>query len=353
MASVFPMSALRDLADFKDWWLEQLLGLVPPRVLAHFAQATEPAIRVFVGDGISVRDLQSDQSNEIPFDNLAAEIPAALYSMSPSRPPVVEIVVGEDRLLERKLTDFRLPKRRASTMAMLDIASGTPLKPDAVVCLFPKQDDRAGGHRYFVLKKSHLAPVFAAVGKAAAGISAVKVEVRGQLLEVHADGWTDFQAPNRWTSARSRLTQAGLAACLVATVATFAHAYWRYAGALHEMSKIVEELNADAKEVRIAMDERDRRLSQLKTIRAQKQDNVQLADVWEELTRILPDHSWISELQFDGAHVTIAGLSSASASLISPIESSRLFKGPVFVGPVVKATDAEGDRFTISMEIER
>jgi general secretion pathway protein L len=72
----------------------------------------------------------------------------------------------------------------------------------------------------------------------------------------------------------------------------------------------------------------------------------------DEISRILPDHTWVSRLDLTNGELQIQGQSSGSASLIAIIESSPWFKNARFRSPVVQISGTDKDRFHISADVE-
>ena len=77
---------------------------------------------------------------------------------------------------------------------------------------------------------------------------------------------------------------------------------------------------------------------------------VQLVD---EVSRILPDHTWVSRLDISATELQIQGQSEASSSLIAIIESSPYFENASFRSPVVQVAGTEADRFHLSADVVR
>ena len=84
-----------------------------------------------------------------------------------------------------------------------------------------------------------------------------------------------------------------------------------------------------------------------------KAADVMVVEIIEEVSRILPDHTWIGRLDLTGTELQIQGQSSASSSLIKLIESSPWFENARFSSPVVQITGTDSDRIHISATVVR
>jgi general secretion pathway protein L len=71
----------------------------------------------------------------------------------------------------------------------------------------------------------------------------------------------------------------------------------------------------------------------------------------EELTRALPDHTWLFHLQQDGTRLRLSGFTSDASSLIGLIDALPMFTSPKFGSPVTRDPRREKDRFNIVAEL--
>lgn len=76
-----------------------------------------------------------------------------------------------------------------------------------------------------------------------------------------------------------------------------------------------------------------------------------MLDVMRELTRVLPDNTWLQSLQLNGRELQIRGESGDAASLIALIESSELFSGARFRSSLTRNPRTNQERFHLSMTV--
>ena len=84
-----------------------------------------------------------------------------------------------------------------------------------------------------------------------------------------------------------------------------------------------------------------------------KASDVMVVEVIDEISRILPDHTWIARLDLSETELQIQGQSAASSSLIRIIESSPWFENVRFASPVVQIAGTDNDRVHIVATVVR
>jgi general secretion pathway protein L len=71
----------------------------------------------------------------------------------------------------------------------------------------------------------------------------------------------------------------------------------------------------------------------------------------EELTRLLPDGAWVTDLKMDANTVEIAGLASSSTSLIPLLERSTAFTDATSTASLTFDPREEKERYAIRARI--
>jgi len=84
-----------------------------------------------------------------------------------------------------------------------------------------------------------------------------------------------------------------------------------------------------------------------------KRSELMAVQLVEEVSTILPDHTWVTRLDISATEMQVQGQSEASASLIALVEASPLFENASFRSPVVQVPGTDADRFHLSADIVR
>lgn len=93
----------------------------------------------------------------------------------------------------------------------------------------------------------------------------------------------------------------------------------------------LQPLAMESQDLRERQEELQRELTRLPELKAAYPP---LADAMTELARTLPDHTWLTTLQFRDNRLTLHGESDAASSLIALIEGSPYFERTSFAAPV-------------------
>jgi general secretion pathway protein L len=74
-------------------------------------------------------------------------------------------------------------------------------------------------------------------------------------------------------------------------------------------------------------------------------------EVWEELSRLLPDHTYLSELRLADGGVAISGFSADAAHLIRLLDQSPLFTGAHLTGAITPDKAEHKERFSLAFHL--
>lgn len=146
---------------------------------------------------------------------------------------------------------------------------------------------------------------------------------------------------------------------LLMAVAAGGARYWKQQDVMDELAVRVSEARLTALRVRqlgANVREKEEIVGALRNI---SEGSPRLVEVWNELTKVLPAHTWLTELRLtEGksigeAQVAFSGFSSAAPSLVDLVEKSRFFEGTALAAPVAIDPTEGRDRFSIMAKVSR
>ncbi|MBZ9768413.1 PilN domain-containing protein [Mesorhizobium sp. CA6] len=338
------------LLDGFDWWRDELRAVwmslarkpTQPKPFDCTITMADDGIRVLATGGPEF------QSPPLPLDATSDGIAALLRSGR--RHPSVAIRIDSALLLKRRLGARRLPVRQARDMAELDLMGSTPIDPSHVYIVFA--DEAEGGSSYFVVKKKTLAPALEAIRAVGGTLASLTIADAERILRPDplslAAIWP-ARARDRFTR---RVWPAAVAIVLLALAATYGHAQWRSWQAGSVLDDEIASAQVEARKARASLQKRQAELEQTEKLRAEKKNTVPVVRILAELTRLLPDSAWVSDLSSKGDQLTITGFATSAADLIQPIDASPLFSAPEFSSPVTRVPGQTGEHFTITAKVE-
>lgn len=120
----------------------------------------------------------------------------------------------------------------------------------------------------------------------------------------------------------------------------------------------VDELEAELERARataLAAAGLEERVSQLemelRTLISRKQASPTMVELVNEISKLLPDTTWLQRLEVKNGEAHLRGVSSAATSLIAVIEGSNMFEEVRFRSPVTRDRATGGERFYVSARI--
>ncbi len=329
--------------DFFRWWKQEMAGLVPD-VLRSLFRKTELIEPVLIISRTGYR-LSGDTAH--PLESL----PAALASLkrADGRERIqLALVLDETRYLTRKISNRRLPLSDLRRAAELDILTETPFKIDDVQIFL--REKTQGPAIYYIVRRNIIDELRAQFDLLPIDITAVRLGAH--QIPILPASWAPGLQPKR----RNTIRFLGYFSLLL-TVLSCLYIFSELDRAMTEVAGTLDvEIDAAKKRAhaaRATFDFHAGRLQQLKALKAKQAETLEIVAIWEELSRVLPDTSFLTDLNIKNETMEITGYSTTPASLIGRLEESPLFAGARFTSPVVKVPGFDGDNFLISFERER
>lgn len=245
----------------------------------------------------------------------------------------IRIVLELPGAITQSMIIPRRAQARAEDIVREAIARKTPLKPDEV---FIGCDLRAAGSgklelRYLLLPKAILERFLARLSVAPSEIALLKGPSVNGLPAVAVPIARRPQASSPW------LKRAFIGLALVSVLGAlvgYAALAWRQTALLAEMEERIAEMAAHDRETSerlgpaVALADDIARFSALRRAPG-------IVHVWDELARILPDSTFLTDLEVSGSNLRASGYSDAAAGLIQLLEKSPVVHSAAFAGPLV------------------
>lgn len=280
---------------------------------------------------------------------------AALRSFARGRGSLISvtIVVPARECLVRELTVPGAALARMDDVLRFDIEANLPFRcRDLHHGWYLKESCGAGDANVIVhvmIKKELLAPLIDTVTQARLPLREIAVAgADGQLLPVNLLERSERRRAGA-VRASTTLLAATAALAVILSLAAFVLTIINLNQGLAAAEEALQANAREAKAVRQGATAAEQTTAQLRQVRLRKRDAVSLVAIWEEVSRILPDGTWLTELKIDDGKVRIDGQSANASELIGALAQSKLFSNVAFASPVTRDQQRGFERFQILM----
>ncbi len=337
--------------DLWDWFLEET-GSLLRRLPLRRAAGRFVCVDLGTKGRLFPAKVQAQGSGDPEIAESASQLADVLDRLSGKQPLKCRIRVATGHFVARTLAPLRLPRSRAMAMARTDLAANTPFSPADVHILLSARDETVSDSAYCLVKSSELDPVVQAVCRRGRIISALEFHTPGRVYRADRLGLRPLN-PKRLVD-RIRL---GLAAALAMVMIGSAAGLYgladdRLQSAERALDAQIAEARKSAGEARHAFEAHRRRMQQMSSLKSEKTLTGSTVYAWEQLSRVLPDDTWLSDLVLEEGAVTLTGLSASAAKLIPLLEKDAAFEAPEFQSAVMKVPGQDVERFSLRMRLK-
>ncbi len=349
------------VASFFRWWGRELAGCVPAGLRSALRRRSATLVLRFDQDEAVFhlhRPPGTTEIGRVAFDSQAPEAAhssvARLVSRSRRRSDQIVLELSEDQVLRRTIELPLAARENLREVVSFEMDRYTPFAADEVMFdLRPLSADPDA---------QTLTVDLAAVPKASAARQQAVAAAWG--LEPDVIRLADEQGSNDSNAGfifrRPEARRAGFGGRLA--VALWICAALLAAGLvalpLHRQQAVLAELEAH-------LDARRSEAAAVQILRRQVAETAGISDLLvdrkrarpavvallNEITRLLPDDTWLLQIRMFDDQLTMAGYSSAASSLIPILEGSELFAEVRFEAPVTLDGRIGMERFNLSASI--
>jgi general secretion pathway protein L len=121
------------------------------------------------------------------------------------------------------------------------------------------------------------------------------------------------------------------------------------------LAQLEVETNAARKEaqaVRKRVQDADTLSDRIGALRLRRAEGIRVIALWEEVTRLLPDTAWLTNVRVENDVLWIDGYARSASELVGIIAHSPMLSGVALSAPVVREEPRASERFQIRMKIE-
>lgn len=334
--------------DFARWWLSGLKEVVPPAWLDWADGEAVPKVTIRRDDETVVCRLTSATGTveaRLPsagFD--ATTLAGWIMAQGLSREEViVGPVISRDLFFLRELA---VPKAALGALPKIldqEVARRTPFQLSDIwhaASVVPGGTGDIVAMCHWIIRKDRAEQALAQLG------------LKSSEVDFLAAGDSNGDAPPvinfrsigeedpAWTVRAIRLLAAMALFAVLAGLLAFE---WSQASVASTIETALAEARQGVQNGRDGIDPAGRLV-------AMKSD-VSVLELWDELSRILPDHTFLTELRMADGKMTLSGFSADAARLVRIIDQSPLFSGAALTAAITPDATEHKDRFSIGFKI--
>jgi len=341
------------IGGFLSWWLEQLAGLLPrpggalrPAADAVVISPVEPLAGGVRSVAVGVRR----RGRESPLGRfpLAGELPG-LPDLA-GQPAVLRLAASD--VLEKTLALPLAAERELDQALAFEMDRETPFTAEElywnhVVAAVDRQNRRLSV-RLSLLPKASLEPLLAALARR--GITPTRVEIGETGV---GDAFLPLDG-NRGRGSRAAARSFRVAAACFAALALAAVAapFVRQETVLAALDREIAAGKPAAGEAEALRREIDRLAGGAGLIARERGKLGRPLAALAAATRVLPDDTYLTDLELHRNKLTISGRSAVAARLIAALAADRRFRNPAFAAPVTRLGAVRAEVFTITAEVQ-
>lgn len=343
---------------FFSWWGQELAGLLPVGIRgAGDAQVAQTVIEI---SPAGWKLIETNGSNTAPRPEGCVSAPAMLaYLASRVRakqsPGEIALRLPGESCFVRHMELPAAARADYGHILARDLERSTPFKVRDVLTGFDVENGPAIKGmlkvRQFILKRRLIdgpksdieslgLKVVRVEGMDAGGVSVLPVNFLAQSFQ--ADGVPKGSHRLAW----------GLAVCLLVLAGSGIWQYMdRHEQALSALQQGSAKLKAQVQRQKDALIKTQSAFAEIAAFQKLRAETVSRVVILEELTRILPETAWITDLKIEGGMIDISGLAVSAAALVPMLERSKVFVDATSTASLTLDPREDKERFSIRARI--
>jgi general secretion pathway protein L len=354
----FTTPLLHTLTDFWSWWITELKGMLPKSVRTALLPGVERLYLQLNGTELITRRDTGESNHETGSYPLSAsalrpEQEQELKELA-ERCREVVLCLPADKVLVKTLTLPLVAEENLREVLGFEMDRQTPFTADQVYYdhVLTSRNSKAGNLTLdlVVTPRRFLDEILSTLE--AIGFhphqATICIEAGGQAQPFNL---LPAQARQAKLDTARYLNLALGTLALVLLVGTIALPIVNKLQVIRSLEARAELVTAKAEVTRRLREEVDQLGTDSLFLVEKKRATPLALEIINELTRILPDDTWIQRLDIKDQEVQIQGQSASAAALIPLIESSDQLRNPRFRSPVTRLPRTDNDRFHLSAEV--
>ena len=359
-------SATRELRHFYNWWSGELAAFVPLRLRPAARFLSDAAFVAIEGKRVQVncwREGRIERLDDLDLGPLPqAEQPLALRAwlsraLAPGAAPALLLQPGD--ALSHQIEMPRAAEESLRQAIAFELNRYTPFKANEVYfdCRVLKRmsGERGLTVQFAVAPKTRVDASLSLLAQAGARPAAVVLadDLSPERMPLN------LLPPEQRVNTAPRISAANTllaALALILLGVALALPVWQKQQAIAAINPLVQDAKRQAEGADRLKSELDTLVQTYDFLLQRKHSYPAATAVIDELTRVLPDGTWLQQLNLrshpKGWEIQLQGETTISSRLASVIEDSPLFRDAGFKSPLIKGQAPASERFHLGAELE-
>jgi len=344
-------------SNFFSWWFGELDAMWQP-ISGLFRQGPK-MLTLNTSDQPWVLRLQKgSRSQEVgkldsrSSANVGRKTVGTVTRKAKLRKADLTVLLPESRSLRRPLDLPAIDDADLRRALYFEIERQTPFRPEDVYFDYRVLSRRSETKRLTVelitAPRTTVDPILKQANEWGLQPSTVDIVPRNATRGIGVNLIKPEQSASKWSSIR-----VAMATVFVALLAAVFYVPVAQLGAEDDaLAAQVAEEGGKAKQTLAKRAELDETVRAAAFLDERKKNVAGTLAVLNELTKALPDNTWLTNFTQNETDIKISGYSAAASELIALIDAVPLFKNPTFSSPIVQDPQKKLERFDISFELD-
>lgn len=348
------------MSQLGTWWLKEFHTLVPASVSQWLTGSSQKILVIETRNSstaIILRDsagsilAESEYSSE-NFSFATVENLLSSHGIDPGETPI-GLRLSPDKVFHRRVLLPAQTESHLGEIATRDLFSKTPFQQSSILIGLgkPSRNKDVISVSQWVISHTFMEE---ASQKANIDLSYISFIEAAPVSSDHETPTIPLRTAKRQSARIFAFTFYALVAS--ATCLTLSSLCVRYSHQNSQFSHLEDKIartKAKAQNVRLKMDQLNQHETILSQLRAQRFEIPRFVAVWDEISSLLPAHTWLTEIRVspstaNGQHtVSMTGYSSEASKLVAQFEKSNLLSGANLTAPITIDPSNSKERFSL------
>gem|GEM_PF-5881161 len=335
------------LFRFWNWWHAELSEMF--FAVFKFREPNNRIIRMSFLDeaGIFVPNLEEFPSEKI--EATKAGVKAYLDKVGyDSRVDVIELVLNSEDIFISEAKYPILAQRKLSRFLSIDIQENFPFNENDIYSSSKIVNEDNGEEQFEAIhgfvKRSTIDPLINRMNHLDIRLNAIRFP--------KSDGRFDFLPSTYGQEERKKATQQSIA-IVVLLLISFCILFFTYEArqktTLKELKAQISSQKNESSEVRKITEATNIAVQQVNALRMMKAQSPMVVEIWDDVSRLLPPDSEITQLNYTKGTIRLAGYSNSAGNLIPILEADPKISNVTFSAPVTRDRRRKTEKYVISM----